>query len=88
MSAGGKFVIAWTSSGQDGDFGGVFAQRLAPLAVLDIDGSGSITALTDGLLALRFMFGLSGPSLISGAVSPSCTRCTAGEIQAYLQTLT
>jgi hypothetical protein len=88
MSQGGDFVIAWTSSFQDGAFGGIFAQRLAPLAVLDIDGNGSITALSDGLLILRFLFGFSGATLVSGAVGPGCTRCTAPVIESYLASLT
>jgi hypothetical protein len=83
----GDFVVAWTSSFQDGDFGGVFAQRLAPLAVLDVDGDGSIAALSDGLLILRFMFGFGGATLVSGAVAPGCTRCTAPAIESYLESL-
>jgi hypothetical protein len=71
-----------------GDFGGVFAQRLAPLAVLDVDGDGSIAALSDGLLVVRFMFGFTGPTLVSGAVGAGCTRCTAPAIESYLGSLT
>jgi hypothetical protein len=73
---------------QDGDFGGVFARRLAPLAVLDIDGDGSIAAWIDGLLILRFMFGFGGASLVSGAIGPGCTRCSAPAIESYLASLT
>ena len=29
-------------------------------AVLDIDGNGAVDALTDGLLVLRYLFGLTG----------------------------
>ena len=50
----------------------------------DIDGNNSIEALTDGLLTIRYEFGFSGADLIDGAVAPSCTRCTAAEIEAYL----
>jgi hypothetical protein len=90
MTASGQhgFVISWTSIGQDGSFGGIFAQRVATLAILDIDGNGAIGALTDGLLVLRFMFGFTGPTLITGAVDVvGCTRCDASSIAGYLQTL-
>ena len=36
---------------------------------LDIDGNGRFDALTDGLLVLRSMFGLTGAPLISGVVA-------------------
>jgi hypothetical protein len=83
----GDFVIAWASYGQDGSHYGVFAQRFAALATLDIDGNGSYLPLTDALLVLRFLFGFEGDTLIGGAVGEGCTRCTAQAIQAYLVTL-
>ena len=54
---------------------------------LDIDGNGSVDALTDGVLILRYLFGLRGSSLIAGAVDPLGTRTTAPAIEAYVQTL-
>ncbi len=51
---------------------------------LDIDGSGVVDPLTDGVLALRYLFGFRGAILVSGAVSPDCAECTAVEIEAYL----
>jgi hypothetical protein len=54
---------------------------------LDIDGNGTADALTDGLLILRYLFGLRGSALIAGAVGPLATRTTAAAIEAYLQTL-
>ena len=53
----------------------------------DIDGNGRVDALTDGLLVIRYLFGLRGASLIANAVDPAATRKTAAEIEAYLQTL-
>jgi len=53
----------------------------------DIDGNGAQDALTDGLLILRYSFGLTGDSLISGVVAADATRKTAEEIEAYLETL-
>jgi hypothetical protein len=53
----------------------------------DIDGNGTQDALTDGLLILRYSFGLTGDSLIGGVVAEDATRTTAEEIEAYLATL-
>ena len=51
--------------------------------VFDIDGDGRVDALTDGVLMLRYLFGLRNNSLMSGAVSTGATR-TPTQIQAYL----
>ena len=53
----------------------------------DIDGNGDIDALTDGLLTLRYLFGLQGDTLINGVVAVDATRTTAEEIEAHLETL-
>jgi predicted outer membrane repeat protein len=65
------------------------AYEAAPPAQLlaDIDGNGMVQALTDGLLMLRFAFGFTGATLVSGAVAGNCLRCTAAEIVAYLNLL-
>ncbi len=56
--------------------------------VLDIDGDGELVALTDGILALRFLFGFTGTTLTVGAVDTSdCMRCDAAAIVPYLQSL-
>lgn len=55
------------------------------LTVLDVDGNGASEALTDGLLFLRFLFGFTGDSLISGAIGTGATRTTAPEVEAYFQ---
>ena len=58
------------------------------LEQLDIDGDLETTALTDGLLVLRWISGFQGSSLLSGAVDTDhCTRCSVGDIQNYLGTL-
>lgn len=54
---------------------------------LDIDGDGTVTALTDGLLLQRYLFGLRGASLISGAIGVGATRTTANQIEAYIEQL-
>jgi len=51
---------------------------------LDVDGNGKATALEDGLLIIRYLFGFRGATLIGGAVAADCTRCTAAAIEAYL----
>ena len=53
----------------------------------DIDGNGYIDALTDGLLILRYLFGLQGETLINGVVAIDATRETAEDIEAHLETL-
>ena len=74
---------------------GVDAQRTDPEAIkallddaavfLDIDGDGRTDALTDGLLVLRSMFGLSGEALIAGVIAEAGTRQTGSEVAVYLQ---
>jgi hypothetical protein len=54
---------------------------------IDIDGNGQIDALTDGLLILRYLFGLEGEALINGVVADNATRVTANDIQAHLESL-
>jgi len=56
--------------------------------LLDVDGNGKTDALTDGILVLRFLFQFTGDALIGGdVVAPDCTRCTAEEIEPFLQGL-
>jgi len=56
--------------------------------LLDVDGNGQADALTDGILVLRFLFQFTGDALVSGnVVAPDCTRCTAEEIEPFLQGL-
>ena len=62
--------------------------RIAILGDLaDIDGNGQIDALTDGLLTLRYLFGLEGDTLINGVVASDATRTSAEQIEAHLKTL-
>ena len=65
------------------------AATIAPYLVglgsqLDADGNGAVAPLTDGLLILRFLFGFSGPSLVTGAIGQGCTRCDATDVANYL----
>lgn len=54
---------------------------------LDIDGNREIDALTDGLLVLRHMFGLTGNSLISGVIGANAEHSSAEEIQTRISNL-
>jgi hypothetical protein len=56
-------------------------------AVLDIDANGSFDALTDGLIILRYAFGLRGQSLIDGVISEDAMRNNASDIETYIETL-
>ena len=52
---------------------------------LDIDGDGEPKALTDGLLLIRYLFGFSGNSLVSGAIGNGAERDTAEEIESHIK---
>ena len=56
----------------------------ATLSIADIDGDGQIDALTDALILLRYLFGLNGESLTSGAVATGAVRTTPAAITQYL----
>ncbi|MDG0968316.1 MAG: family 16 glycosylhydrolase [Porticoccaceae bacterium] len=50
----------------------------------DIDNDGRADALTDGLLFLRYSFGLTGESLINGVVAEGAEFTTAPDLEAQL----
>ena len=52
----------------------------------DFDIDGETTALTDGLLVLRHLFGFEGTTLTSGALATSATRSDADTVTSYLDT--
>ena len=54
---------------------------------LDVDGDGDVDALTDGLLILRDLFGLSGDALVTGVLSDSSERKTSEQVISYLATI-
>lgn len=58
-------------------------EQAASLA--DIDNSGTLDALTDGLIFLRYAFGIRGDSLLSGAISSDANRTSAADIEAYIE---
>ena len=55
---------------------------------LDVDGDGEVTALTDGLLIIRSLFGFSGTSLSAGAIATDALRADGPAVATYLETIT
>jgi alpha-tubulin suppressor-like RCC1 family protein len=53
--------------------------------MLDIDGNNTSDSLTDGLLILRYMFGIEGDALIENAISIDASRNTADEVIPYIK---
>jgi endoglucanase Acf2 len=53
-------------------------------AISDIDGSGEVDALTDGLILLRYLFELRGDALISSAVAENASRASSSDIEQYI----
>ena len=54
---------------------------------LDIDNNGETDALSDGLIILRYLFGINSSSLIDGVLSPDGTRTNLNDILTYFDTL-
>lgn len=52
--------------------------------VLDLDGNGTIDALTDGIMLLRAFFGLTGADVTNGAVGAGATRTTWDQVRVYM----
>ena len=61
-----------------------FTNGTAASGSLDIDGDGQYDALTDGLLLLRYFFGLTGDSLLSGVISTNGRYRTYEKIDARI----
>ena len=53
----------------------------------DIDGSGEVDALTDGLLLLRYLFHLRDDALVAGAIASGAERSTSADVEAYIISL-
>ena len=45
----------------------------------DLDGNGDVDALTDGLLLMRYLFGLAGNKMTDGVIGSGATRDTSEE---------
>ncbi len=55
------------------------------LTIADIDGNGSFDALTDGLIILRYLFGVTGDNLVENTVAFNATRNSPFEIIQYIE---
>ena len=56
-------------------------------AMFDVDGNNNTDALTDGLMILRYMFGLRGAALVNGTIGGGATRATSALIESYISSL-
>ena len=52
---------------------------------LDVDGDGRVKPLTDGLLIIRYLFGLSGNNLVKGAIGEGANRTDSGKISDWIE---
>jgi hypothetical protein len=52
--------------------------------MLDIDGDGHVDVLTDGVLIVRGLLGLTGDALIDAAIGADATRKLAPDVESYL----
>ena len=55
--------------------------------LVDIDGNGSVDALTDGLMILRYLFNLRGDVLINDVIASDATVKTAEDVEAKIESL-
>jgi hypothetical protein len=55
-------------------------------AQFDVDGDSKTNALTDGLMIVRYLFGLRGAALTAGAIGAGATR-NGAQIEAHIQAL-
>ena len=61
-------------------------ERPIDVPILDVDGSGEVTALSDGLMILRALFGFQGETLVDGALG-DCQECDPADIEGYVTKL-
>lgn len=69
-----------------GGMTGTFTVTTGQPRLFDVDGNGRIDGLTDGLILIRYMFGIRGAALTSGAIGVGATR-TPAEIEAHIQSV-
>jgi hypothetical protein len=54
-------------------------------STFDIDQNGSVDALSDGLMLIRYFFGIRGQNLVAGVVASNANRSSVAEIEAYIE---
>ena len=74
-------VIATDASLTASEVANVLSQSTG---ITDIDADGNLDALTDGLLLLRYLFDMTGDSLIDAAVSEVASRTSSLEVAQYM----
>ena len=84
IAAGGSVANSYAVSLQVGIAGPAV---VANAAVLDIDRNGAVEGLTDGLMILRYLFGLRGDALTAGVLGAGATTRSAGAIESHLAAL-
>ena len=61
--------------------------RADDISILDVDANGEVDALTDGLLLLRSMFGLTDDVLITGVVAADASVTDSTAIDSYISSI-
>lgn len=51
---------------------------------LDVDNNGKVSALTDGLLIIRYLFGFRGDALVQNSIADDAIRNTSSLVESYL----
>lgn len=59
-----------------------YLEMIRPL--MDVDGNGTYSPLSDGLLLMRYLLGVRGDALVAGALGAGATRQSASAVEAYL----
>ncbi len=80
----GTYVVTYNVKDSSGNEATEVTRSVYIGGTLDVDGNGRYDALTDGLLILRYMFGLDGETLIIGTVASDATLKTPAEIEAQI----
>lgn len=87
----GTHTVTWTATDNSNNA----ATAIQTITVTDIDACGldidnddQVTALSDGLLLLRYLFGFTDDALTDGALSDDSQRTTAADISSYIANCT
>jgi hypothetical protein len=76
-------MLAGSTLDSDGDrIDGLAIAQIDECA--DLDGNGKVDALTDGLLYMRALFGLTGTAVTNGGIGPGAMRTNWSQIQSYM----